>query len=72
MQDNWVDPEKAAFRATLGQQLASQVGVPIDQTGSDVVVFASTSKGKDLAPRLAAAMDAAIATDVTAHEPRRR
>jgi hypothetical protein len=37
VQDNWVDPEKAAFRATLGQQLASQVGVPIDQSGADVV-----------------------------------
>lgn len=37
VQDNWVDPEKAAFRTTLGQQLASQVGVPIDQSGADVL-----------------------------------
>ena len=37
VQDNWIDPEKATFRATLGQQLASQVGVPIDQSGGDVV-----------------------------------
>jgi hypothetical protein len=37
VQDDWVDPDKAAFRATLGQQLASQVGVPIDQSGGDVV-----------------------------------
>jgi hypothetical protein len=37
VQDNWVDPDKAAFRATLGQQLAGQVGVPIDQSGGDVV-----------------------------------
>ncbi|SDP06547.1 Copper transport outer membrane protein, MctB [Pedococcus dokdonensis] len=37
VQDNWIDPDKAAFRATLGQQLASQVGVPIDQSGGDVV-----------------------------------
>ncbi|NYG08260.1 outer membrane murein-binding lipoprotein Lpp [Phycicoccus badiiscoriae] len=37
VQDTWVDQDKAAFRATLGQQLASQVGVPIDQSGGDVV-----------------------------------
>jgi len=33
--------------------------------GCDRVVIASTSNGKDIAPRLAGAMDAAIATDVT-------
>jgi electron transfer flavoprotein alpha subunit len=37
-----------------------------EATGSTSVVFASTTTGKDVAPRLAAAMDAAIATDVTA------
>ena len=37
VQDNWIDPDKAAFRATLGQQLAGQVGVPVDQSGGDVV-----------------------------------
>ena len=36
-----------------------------DSTGSTFVVFASTTTGKDVAPRLAGAMDAAIATDVT-------
>jgi electron transfer flavoprotein alpha subunit len=37
-----------------------------EATGCDTVVFASTTAGKDIAPRLAGAMDAAIATDVTA------
>jgi len=37
-----------------------------DATGSSTVVFASTSEGKDIAPRLAGAMDAGIAPDVTA------
>lgn len=33
VQDAWVDPEKASFRSSLGQQLASQVGVPLDAEG---------------------------------------
>jgi len=37
-----------------------------DATDTSLVVFASTTTGKDVAPRLAAAMDAAVATDVTA------
>jgi outer membrane murein-binding lipoprotein Lpp len=37
VQDAWVDPDKAAFRSTLGQQLAGQVGVPVDQGGADVI-----------------------------------
>ncbi|GAB3080664.1 MULTISPECIES: copper transporter [unclassified Phycicoccus] len=34
VQDAWVDPDKASFRASLGQQLASQVGVPLDAQGN--------------------------------------
>ncbi len=37
VQAAWVDPDKATFRSTLGQQLASQVGVPVDQPSGDVV-----------------------------------
>jgi electron transfer flavoprotein alpha subunit len=37
-----------------------------EATGSSTVVFASTSEGKDIAPRLAGAMDAGIAPDITA------
>jgi hypothetical protein len=38
VQDGWVDqdPAKVAFRSTLGQQLAGQVGVPVDE-GGDVI-----------------------------------
>jgi electron transfer flavoprotein alpha subunit len=36
-----------------------------EATGSSTVVFASTSDGKDIAPRLAGAMDAAIAPEIT-------
>ncbi|HEY7721648.1 MAG TPA: copper transporter [Pedococcus sp.] len=31
--DAWVDPEKATFRSTLGEQLAPSVQVPVDQGG---------------------------------------
>jgi electron transfer flavoprotein alpha subunit len=37
-----------------------------EATGSSTVVFASTSDGKDIAPRLAGALDAAIVPDITA------
>ena len=37
-----------------------------EATGSSTVVFASTSDGKDIAPRLAGALDAAIAPEITA------
>jgi hypothetical protein len=37
VQDAWVDPDKATFRATLGSNLASGVGVPVDEGGSDVI-----------------------------------
>jgi electron transfer flavoprotein alpha subunit len=45
--------------------IASTLKALAEKTGSDTGVFASTSKGKDLAPRLAAAMEAAIATEIT-------
>ncbi len=37
VQDKWIDPDQATFRSTLGQQLAGQVGVPVDQGGADVL-----------------------------------
>ncbi|RMD84078.1 MAG: electron transfer flavoprotein subunit alpha/FixB family protein [Candidatus Dadabacteria bacterium] len=46
--------------------VANTLAKVAEATGSDTVVFASTSKGKDIAPRLAGVLDAAIATDVTA------
>jgi hypothetical protein len=35
--DSWVDPQKSTFRSTLGQQLAGQVGVPVDQNDGNVL-----------------------------------
>ena len=35
--DAWVDPDKASFRQTLGQQLAGQVQVPLDDSAGEVV-----------------------------------
>ena len=35
--DAWIDPQKATFRTTLGQQLASNVGVPVDENAGDIV-----------------------------------
>jgi hypothetical protein len=35
--DSWIDPQKATFRTTLGQQLAGQVGVPVDQDSENVL-----------------------------------
>jgi len=39
VQEGWIDqdPAKVTFRSTLGQQLAGQVGVPVDQGGADVI-----------------------------------
>ena len=45
---------------------AAALAAVAETTGCDTVVLASTSKGKDIAPRLAGVLDAAIATDVTA------
>jgi len=73
VQDNWVDPDKAAFRATLGQQLASQVGVPIDQSGSDVVdaVLARSvlAKAGSTAAGAASALEAMRTGDLIRYTP---
>lgn len=44
---------------------AAALAAAMDATGSTTAVFAATSKGKDIAPRLAARIDAAIASDIT-------
>ncbi|MEO6413392.1 MAG: copper transporter [Pedococcus sp.] len=73
VQDNWIDPEKAAFRATLGQQLASQVGVPIDQSGGDVVnaVLARSvlAKAGSTAAGAAAALEGLRTGDLIRYTP---
>ncbi|MEO5982592.1 MAG: copper transporter [Pedococcus sp.] len=52
VQDAWVDPDKATFRASLGQQLASQVGVPLDAQGEviDAVLARSVLTKAGTAP----------------------
>lgn len=37
VQQAWVDPDKATFRSTLGQQLASQVGLPIGKSDGEII-----------------------------------
>ena len=46
-----------------GESLDQAIGQFIEQLAPDAVVVAHTPLGKDLAPRLAAALDAALATD---------
>jgi hypothetical protein len=73
VQDNWIDPDKAAFRATLGQQLASQVGVPVDQSGADVVdaVLARSvlAKAGSTAAGAASALEALRTGDLIRYTP---
>ena len=61
-----VTVDNAALENHTADVVATTLAAVAEQTGSNTVVFASTSKGKDFAPRLAGAMDAAIATDITA------
>jgi electron transfer flavoprotein alpha subunit len=58
--------QSAALEHHNADVAAAALAAIAEATGCDRVVMASTSNGKDIAPRLAGAMDAAIATDVTA------
>jgi electron transfer flavoprotein alpha subunit len=61
-----VTVENAALANHTADVTAAALKAAADATGSTKVVFASTSKGKDISPRLAGAMDAAIAPEITA------
>ena len=63
--DKVVTVDDAALAHALADVTALTLKAAAEATGSTTVVFAGTSKGRDIAPRLAAAMDAAIASDVT-------
>ena len=63
--DKVVTIEDAALEHTLADTTTSALKGAVEATGATTVVFAATSKGKDIAPRLAAALDAAIASDIT-------
>ena len=52
-----------ALASYTGESLGQALGQFIPQLAPDVVLAAHTPQGKDLAPRLAAALDAALATD---------
>jgi electron transfer flavoprotein alpha subunit len=52
-----------ALASYTGESLGQALGQFIPQLAPDVVLAAHTPQGKDLAPRLAASLDAALATD---------
>ncbi|MDE2642852.1 MAG: electron transfer flavoprotein subunit alpha/FixB family protein [Verrucomicrobiota bacterium] len=55
--------ESSALASGTGESLGQALGQFIPQLALDVVLAAHSAQGKDLAPRLAAALDAALATD---------
>jgi electron transfer flavoprotein alpha subunit len=63
--DKVVTIDDAGLAHALADVTALTLKAVAEATGSNTVVFAATSKGRDIAPRLAAAMDAGIASDVT-------
>ncbi len=63
--DKVVTVENAALAHNMPDVTATTLASVIEATGASLVVFAATTKGKDLAPRLAAAAGGAIASDVT-------
>jgi len=48
----------------LADITAAALAATAEATGSDTIVFAATSKGRDIAPRLAAMLDGSIASDI--------
>ncbi len=48
----------------LADVTAAALAATAEATGSDTIVFAATSKGRDIAPRLAAMIDGSIASDI--------
>jgi electron transfer flavoprotein alpha subunit len=63
--DKVVTIDNDAVGHALADVTALTLKAAAEAVGANTVVFAATSKGRDIAPRLAAAMDAAIASDVT-------
>lgn len=61
-----VTVEDAALEHAAADVTTNTLAALVETTGSDMVVFAATSHGKDIAPRLGAALDAAVASDITA------
>ena len=62
--DKVVTVDNASVEHALADVTALTLKAVAEAVGANTVVFAATSKGRDIGPRLAAAMDAAIASDV--------
>ena len=60
--------EHEAFASYAPEPYAAAVTAAVDDGKYSAVLFAGTSQGKDLAPRVAALLDVPLATDVTALE----
>ncbi len=63
--DKVVTIDGPAVEHAVADIMVEALKAAADATGSDTVVFAATTQGKDIAPRLAAALDASIASDIT-------
>jgi electron transfer flavoprotein alpha subunit len=59
---HYKNEDLAAFSADAYAKIMAEV---VKETGAEVVIMGATSTGKDLAPRMAAYLDAACATDCT-------
>jgi electron transfer flavoprotein alpha subunit len=59
---SYTHPELGIYSADVYAQIYSQI---IQEHGAELVIMGATSTGKDLAPRIAAHLDAALATDCT-------
>ncbi len=63
--DKVVTIDNAAAEHALADISVEALKAAAAATDAKTIVFAATSKGKDIAPRLAAALDASIASDIT-------
>jgi electron transfer flavoprotein alpha subunit len=63
--DKVVTVESPALEHAVADSTVAAMQAAAAAAGASTVVFAATTKGKDFAPRLAAAMDASIASDIT-------
>jgi electron transfer flavoprotein alpha subunit len=58
--------DSAAFEHGLAEAVAAQVLAQVAATGCSHVLFAATASGKNIAPRVAARLDVAQVSDITA------
>lgn len=63
--DKVVTVDSPALDKAVADSTVAAMKAAAEASGSTTIVFAATTKGKDFAPRLAAAMDASIASDIT-------